>query len=381
VGERARSVGAVDTAVTLPLPTGSSWTSVYQGRRVLVTGHSGFKGGWMALWLHELGAEVHGLSLLPDQEPALFTEAGVDEVSATTFADIRSLDAVVEAFEKAKPDIVFHLAAQSLVRRGYSNPVDTYATNVMGTVNVLEAVRHHQGVRAVVIVTSDKCYEDRHTLWSYRETDPLGGRDPYSSSKGCAELVTFAYQSSFFGTGNETLVASARAGNVIGGGDWADDRIVPDIVRALSRREPVVLRNPNSVRPWQHVLEPLRGYLLLGAHLLGGRSDLAQPWNFGPPEEAAVSVRALTEAVIEVWGEGSLVVTPDSTSEPHEASFLSLDATKARRLLGFKGLVDLELAIKMTVDWYRAYQSAPGDAGRLTTAQIIEYLALMNDDT
>jgi CDP-glucose 4,6-dehydratase len=335
----------------------------------------------MSLWLHELGAEVHGLSLLPDQEPALFTEAGVDEVSATTFADIRSLDAVVEAFEKAKPDIVFHLAAQSLVRRGYSNPVDTYATNVMGTVNVLEAVRHHQGVRAVVIVTSDKCYEDRHTLWSYRETDPLGGRDPYSSSKGCAELVTFAYQSSFFGTGSETLVASARAGNVIGGGDWADDRIVPDIVRALSRREPVVLRNPNSVRPWQHVLEPLRGYLLLGAHLLGGRSDLAQPWNFGPPEEAAVSVRALTEAVIEVWGEGSLVVTPDSTSEPHEASFLSLDATKARRLLGFKGLVDLELAIKMTVDWYRAYQSAPGDAGRLTTAQIIEYLALMDDLT
>jgi CDP-glucose 4,6-dehydratase len=314
------------------------------------------------------------MSLHPEQEPALFTEAGVSEISTTTFADVRSLDAVLDAFETARPEIVFHLAAQSLVRRGYANPVDTYATNVMGTVNVLEAARHHRGLKAVVIVTSDKCYEDRHTLWSYRETDPLGGPDPYSSSKGCAELVTGAYQRSFFGAGEGTLVASARAGNVIGGGDWSDDRLVPDIARALSRNEPIVLRNPDSVRPWQHVLEPLRGYLMLGERLLEGEREFAQAWNFGPPEEAAIPVRALAEAMIREWGEGSITV-PDASSGPPEAAFLSLDATKARRVLGFRGLIDLETAIRMTVDWYRHYYSAPRKARELTTAQIAEYSA------
>ena len=347
-----------------------------RGARVLITGHTGFKGSWLSLWLQSLGAEVYGMALPPESDLSMFTIARVGEGMHSTIGDVRDLDLVTHLFTSVRPELVFHLAAQSLVRRSYADPVATYATNVMGTLHILEAARLSSGLRGVVIVTSDKCYENRETLWSYRESDPMGGADPYSSSKGCAELVSSAYRRSFFGADGSALVATARAGNVIGGGDWSEDRLVPDIARAIASGRPAVIRNPESVRPWQHVLEPLRGYLLLGVGLLSGRADLAQAWNFGPGEEGAVSVKHVAEEMIRIWGGGSLEMSPVQDG-PHEAALLKLDITKSRTLLDYNPVIGINRSIELTVDWYRQYEKSPDNGRELTERQIAEYVGLL----
>jgi len=327
----------------------------WQGKRVLVTGHTGFKGSWLSLWLQHLGAEVVGYSLPPPDTPNLFTIAAVADGMKSIFGDIRNLDMLRAIFDKYKPEVVFHLAAQSLVRASYSDPVRTFTTNVVGTVHVLEAARMNAGVRSLVNVTSDKCYDNREWVWAYRECDPLGGRDPYSSSKGCAELVTAAYRDSFFsGFGNEIAVASARAGNVIGGGDWAEDRLVPDLVRAIQRKEPLVVRNPNAIRPWQHVLEPVSGYLLLAERLWEEGPRYAQAWNFGPNIDDTKPVRWIVEQLTQFWGEGARW-TIDASPHPHEAQNLTLDSSKARALLGWRPRWTIDKAMTSVVEWYKAY--------------------------
>jgi CDP-glucose 4,6-dehydratase len=323
--------------------------------------------------LQSLGAEVFGMALSPESELSMYTVADVDVGMTSTIGDIRDLDLVREVFSSVRPELVFHLAAQSLVRRSYVDPLATYATNVMGTLHVLEAARLARGLKGVVVVTSDKCYENKETFWSYRETDPMGGADPYSSSKGCAEIATAAYRHSFFGAEEAALVATARAGNVIGGGDWSEDRLVPDIARAVSESRPARIRNPKSIRPWQHVMEPLRGYLMLGAGLLDGDAGLAQGWNFGPGENGARSVRAVAEEMIRVWGKGSLELgsAPES---PHEASLLALDTTKARILLDYHPVIGIEQGISLTVDWYRRHAESPGESRAITEDQITGYV-------
>jgi CDP-glucose 4,6-dehydratase len=322
-------------------------------RRVLVTGHSGFKGGWMSLWLHRLGARVSGLSLPPPTQPCLFEVADVASCVESFEGDIRDLDTVERCLRACRPEIVIHMAAQPLVRRSYSDPVGTYATNIMGTVHVLEAARH-SGVSVALNVTSDKCYENQEVIWGYREGDPLGGFDPYSSSKACSELVTSAYRRSFTGSGSPIHIASARAGNVIGGGDWAEDRLIPDCIRALTRQEPIVIRRPHAVRPWQHVLEPLSGYLSYAEQLASGVDNLPASLNFGPSEEDVRSVGEVVAGVTKRWG-------PDASwrvesSDPlHEAGLLTLDSTLARRRLGWKPAWGLEQALDYTMDWYRQF--------------------------
>lgn len=356
-----------------------SYLTAFEGTRILITGHTGFKGSWLTLWLRSLGAEVHGLALPPETKPSLFEMADVADGVGSTFADVCDLDAVNKAFADSGPEIVFHLAAQSLVRRSYQKPVDTYATNVMGTLHVLEAARSSPGLRAIVVVTSDKCYENHETLRSYRETDPMGGADPYSSSKGCAELVTSSYRRSFFAGKDSALVATARAGNVVGGGDWAEDRLVPDIARAVASGESVVVRNPGSIRPWQHVLEPLRGYLMLAAGLLDGHTRLAEGWNFGPGDDGDLSVQQLTERMIHAWGKGSIVTQQDGDAPP-EAGLLKLDISKARSALGYEPVIDNDLMIEWTVDWYRTCLDDPSQARAVTEQQIAAYVELLSGE-
>lgn len=324
----------------------------YAGRRVFVTGHTGFKGSWLSEWLLSLGAHVTGYALEPPTDPSLFDELGLAERMGHVIGDVRDLGQLRAALSSAGPEIVFHLAAQPLVRLSYEEPVQTYETNVMGTVNLLEAVRACPSVRAVVVVTSDKCYENRETGQAYHEDDCLGGYDPYSSSKGCAELVTAAYRRSFFGPASAVAVASVRAGNVIGGGDWAADRIVPDCVRALQAGEPIVVRNPDAVRPWQHVLEPLSGYLHLGATMLAGH-EFDGAWNFGPEEQGTVPVRRVADAIVAAWGSGSWT-SPETAGGPHEARLLALDITKAHTRLGWRPLYDVERTLRVTAAWYAA---------------------------
>lgn len=347
----------------------------FEGLPVLVTGHTGFKGAWLATWLHMLGARVTGFALPPEEgERTLFEDAEVASFTDSVFGDIRDLEAVRAVFERARPALVFHLAAQSLVRPSYRQPVETYATNVMGTVHVLEAIRHAEGVRAAVMVTSDKAYENQEWAWGYRETDPMGGADPYSSSKGCAELASAAYRRSFFsGEHGGPLIATARAGNVIGGGDWARDRLVPDIVRAIMAGEPTVLRNPDSLRPWQHVLEPLRGYVTLAEHLLDGEAEFASGWNFGPLDEGAISVGVLARRVIDAWGRGRLAIYRDPLA-PHEASVLKLDVSKAAAYLAHRPVLGIEEAVDLTVGWYRGVLEEGRSALDLTREQIIDYM-------
>ena len=346
----------------------------WAGRKVLVTGHTGFKGAWLALWLTALGARVYGYALAPPTTPSLWQFVAARGGIESTVADVRDaagLSASVEAFG---PEIIFHLAAQSLVRASYDDPVGTYATNVMGTVHVLEAVRRARGVRAVVNVTSDKCYENREWVWGYRENEAMGGRDPYSNSKGCAELVTAAYRASYFDAADSTAVASARAGNVIGGGDWAVDRIVPDLVRAALSGTPAQVRNPNAIRPWQHVLEPLSGYLLLAQSLCERPQMAAGAWNFGPPDDDAVSVEFIAREVARLWGPPASW-SGDGGEHPHEAHFLKLDSSKARSSLGWKPRLGLGMALEWTVQWYKA-QAQGGDAMALTLAQIEKFMEL-----
>jgi CDP-glucose 4,6-dehydratase len=340
----------------------------WAGRRVFLTGHTGFKGAWLAMWLAKLGARVSALALPPASTPSLWALVQASAGITSTMADIRDAAAVRNAMAAAQPEIVLHLAAQSLVRPSYDDPVGTYATNVMGTVHVLEATRKLD-VGAVVNVTSDKCYDNVGLERGYRENDPMGGHDPYSSSKGCAELVTSAYRASFV-----KALASARAGNVIGGGDWAVDRIVPDIVRAASAGKPVQLRNPNAVRPWQHVLEPLCGYLLLAERVWEKPTEHAEGWNFGPDEADAVPVQTLVSGIVKLWGPPA-EWRADPGQHPHEAHFLRLDSAKARSRLGWKPRLSLDEALEWTVDWYKK-QAGGEDAGALTLAQIERYMTL-----
>jgi CDP-glucose 4,6-dehydratase len=331
----------------------NSNSEFWRGKRVLVTGHTGFKGGWLSLWLQSMGTTLRGMALQPPTEPALFEVARVSEGMEHDIIDIRDFAAVKTRMVEFQPEIVFHMAAQPLVRLSYSQPVETYATNVMGTVNVLEAARHAGSVKAIVNITTDKCYENREWAWGYREDEPMGGHDPYSSSKGCAELVSSAYRKSFLREAGIAM-ATARAGNVIGGGDWALDRLVPDTLRALEKGQSVLIRNPHAVRPWQHVLEPLSGYLLLAERLyLYGQLD-AEGWNFGPREEDARPVQWIVECLCENWGGGA-----SWTLQPgvhlHEASFLKLDTSKARQRLHWSPHWTLENALKQITEWHQAW--------------------------
>jgi CDP-glucose 4,6-dehydratase len=320
----------------------------WRGRRVLVTGHTGFKGSWLALWLHRLGAEVTGYALPAPTEPSLFELAGIEQLMHHNAGDVGDIECLRRVVDQARPEIVFHLAAQSLVRQSLERPVETYVTNVIGTAHVLEVVRHAPDVRAVVIVTSDKCYAKSDA--PHAESDPLGGDDPYSSSKAGAELVTAAYRASFFN--NRAIgIASARAGNVIGGGDWARHRLIPDIITALLRNEPMRLRSPRAIRPWQHVLDPLHGYLLLAEGLFAGQRELATAWNFGPSEER--DVRGVAEQFLREWGGGALEIAPEPGSV--EAPVLRIDSSAARRALGWRPRVPFDTALSWTVEWYRGY--------------------------
>lgn len=342
-------------------------TDFWRERRVLVTGHTGFKGSWLSIWLQKLGAEVAGYSLEPATEPNLFSLANLNSSMHSSFGDVRSLDRLRQLMSEFQPEVVIHMAAQSLVRPSYKDPVETFSTNVLGTVNVLEAARLCDTVRAVVNVTTDKCYENLERDQAYREDEPLGGHDPYSSSKGCAELVTSSYRRSF-----NLPVASARAGNVIGGGDWAEDRLLPDMIRAFSADRSANIRNPNSTRPWQHVLEPLHGYLLLAERLYSSPQDFAEAWNFGPDDDDAKPVSWLADRVAQLWSPAANWSVVDASNEPHEAGFLRLNCDKAKQHLCWGPRMDLGLALAWTVNWYRGLQQGE-DARALTEHQIFNY--------
>lgn len=331
----------------------------WRGKRVLLTGHTGFKGSWLSLWLQSLGAEVTGYALTPSTNPSLFEVANVDKGIRSIIGDVRDLDRLVEVLSEHQPQIIFHMAAQPLVRYSFDHPVETFATNVMGTVNVLEAARHASGLRVVVNVTSDKCYENREWAWGYRENDPMGGYDPYSSSKGCAELVTAAYRRSYFSASGSdkpsVTLASARAGNVIGGGDWAEDRLIPDFMRSIIAGRPVIIRNPKAIRPWQHVLEPLRGYLILAERLWTHGPEYADAWNFGPNDDDTRPVEWIVEKLTRLWGEGAQWQI-DDRQHHHEAKYLKLDISKSRMSLSWAPRWTLEDALVQVVEWYRAWQ-------------------------
>ena len=350
----------------------------YKGRRVLVTGHTGFKGGWLTLWLHKLGAIVHGYALNPTTEVNLFEIAGVAAVLASdTRADLADLARLKSALDQAQPEVVFHLAAQPLVRASYRDPVGTLASNVMGTAHVLEAARAIDGVRALLLITSDKVYENREWAYPYREVDSLGGHDPYSASKAAAEIVAASYRSSFFAgeTGHPARVATARAGNVIGGGDWAADRLMPDCVSAFVKNEPVRLRFPQAVRPWQHVLEPLGGYLQLAERLSApDGARFAKAWNFGPDASGDATVREIAEATASLWAEGARVECALSAENSHEAGLLRLDSTLARTELGWKPRWSLDQALAQTVAWYQAWTRG-ADMAAISLDQIRAYQA------
>ncbi|HLO26517.1 MAG TPA: CDP-glucose 4,6-dehydratase [Geobacteraceae bacterium] len=348
----------------------------WKGKRVFLTGHTGFKGSWLSLWLHELGAAVTGYSLEPPTDPNLFGQCRIGELVDTVTADVRDGQMLARAMERAEPDVVIHMAAQPLVRDSYRNPVETYAINVMGTVHLLEAVRQCGGVSAVVNVTTDKCYDNREWVWGYRENEAMGGYDPYSSSKACSELVTAAYRNSFFNPGEHekhgVAVATARAGNVIGGGDWAADRLVPDAVRAVLGGERIAIRNPHAVRPWQHVLEPLSGYLLLAQVLYEQGARFAGAWNFGPHEDDARPVEWIVQRFCAKWGEDASYER--ATGEhPHEAHYLKLDCSKARAELDWQPKWGLEQAIDSIVEWTRAFRDGK-DLQEICLRQLGEYV-------
>lgn len=341
----------------------------WQGKRVLLTGHTGFKGSWLSLWLQSMGAVVRGIALAPPTDPALFDVARVAEGMEHEIADIREFAAILPLVCDFAPEIVIHMAAQPLVRLSYKEPIETYATNVMGTVHVLEAARAADSVRAIVNVTTDKCYENREWDWGYRENESMGGHDPYSSSKGCAELVSSAYRSSFL-TKEGIAMATARAGNVIGGGDWASDRLVPDVLRALEKGVPVEIRNPVSIRPWQHVLEPLSGYLLLAERLYVEGLAWAEGWNFGPRDDDAKTVQWIVEHLCAEWGKG-VNWTQQPGDHPHEANYLKLDISKAHNRLEWTPRWGLDEALSRIIDWHRAWRD--GADMRATCLEQISY--------
>lgn len=350
----------------------------WNGKRVFLTGHTGFKGAWMSLLLGTLGAKVFGYALEPDRGNGIFRAAGVEGDVHHRIGDVRELAVLREALAEAKPDMVIHMAAQALVRLSYAEPVETYSTNVMGTVNVLEAARHVPGIQAIVVVTSDKCYENVGAAAGYRETDRLGGHDPYSNSKGCAELVTSSYRSSFFGGARAPHVASARAGNVIGGGDWAEDRLVPDAVRAFSAGQPLRIRSPRAVRPWQHVLDPVLAYLLLAERLVKDGEKFAEAWNFGPAPASEVPVERIVTGLIQQWGDGARW-EQDGGEHPHEAAYLKLDCAKASAQLGWQPLIGLDRALELTVAWYISQQKGT-DMRSVSLSQIRSVLSAIPQD-
>jgi len=331
--------------------------NIYRNKRVLITGHTGFKGSWLALWLSQMGAKITGYSLQPPTEPNHFHLLDMDIVSM--MGDVRDLEKLKQVFTDQQPEVVFHLAAQPIVRLSYHDPVETFSSNIMGTVNIFEASRASGSVRAIVNVTSDKCYENREWPWGYREIDPVGGYDPYSASKGCAELITSCWRNSFFnlkdyGTVHHTLLASGRAGNVIGGGDWAMDRLIPDLMRAARQNVKVKIRNPRATRPWQHVLEPLSGYLLLGQKLLEGRKEFAEAWNFGPSEDGNAMVGEIADQAKKVWPKIDYQIN-EVPDQPHEASMLRLDCAKSRKKLQWAPVWDGKTAVEKTTLWYRDF--------------------------
>jgi CDP-glucose 4,6-dehydratase len=347
----------------------------WRGRRVFLTGHTGFKGSWLALWLSRLGARVCGYALDPCTEPNLFTLASVAELVEDLRGDIRDRSALEVAMTRFAPEVIFHLAAQPIVRRGYADPVGTYATNVMGTVHVLEAARKTPSVCAIVCVTTDKCYQNQGWVWPYRESDPLGGYDPYASSKACAEIVSAAYRSSFFPVDrceeHHVALCTARAGNVIGGGDWSEDRLIPDLVRGFCSGKSIRIRSPRAVRPWQHVLDPLHGYLILAQKLLAQDRQLACSYNFGPADDEIWPVERIATKLVEMWGHGASWVS-DSQPMLHEDHLLRLDATKARVELGWKPRLGTEAALAWTIAWYRAWTRGENLA-EVTKQQIKDY--------
>jgi CDP-glucose 4,6-dehydratase len=349
----------------------------WSGKRVLITGHTGFKGSWLSLWLQMVGARVAGIALPPPTTPSLFDTAGVASGIQSTIGDIRSLDSVQAAMADFQPEIVLHLAAQSVVRASYKDPVETYATNVMGTVHVLEAVRNLHCVKAVVVVTSDKCYDNKEWAWGYRETDRLGGFDPYSNSKGCTEMVAAAYRDSFFSpdtySQHGVALATARAGNVIGGGDWTEDQLLPDVIRAVAENRAVKLRSPDAVRPWQFVMEPLDGYLTLAERLHRDGPLPMIGWNFGPGEDHAQTVQWIVQRVCEKWGDGASWGR-DANHHPHEAGYLKLDSSMARSHLQWRSRLDMESTLDWTVEWFKAY-AAKADMRALTQEQIKRFMA------
>lgn len=346
----------------------------YAGKTVLLTGHTGFKGGWLACWLKRLGANVIGYALPPEPGPSLFADARVADDMTSLRGDVRDLAALEAAYRTHRPDLVFHLAAQPLVLRSYREPLETLAANVQGTANVLDCARRAPSVRAVLVVTSDKCYAHPDAARAHREDDPMGGADPYSASKGCAELVASAWRASFFSGDRAAGIATARAGNVVGGGDWAADRIVPDCVRALRAGRAVTLRRPQAVRPWQHVLEPLSGYLWLGRRLAEEPGRHAGGWNFGPADDAMVPVEELARLIVKAWGSGAVRAEQDPSAPPETAT-LRLDCGKALRELGWRGVWSVEECVQETVSWYRAHGAAHFDAAAAVASSIERYEA------
>ncbi|WP_346353477.1 CDP-glucose 4,6-dehydratase [Azotosporobacter soli] len=348
----------------------------WSGKKVFITGHTGFKGSWLSLWLHMLGAEVTGYALNPPTDPALFTLCRIHELVTSIIGDIRDREKVQAEMLKAQPEIVIHMAAQPLVRESYLNPAETYEINVMGTVNLFEAVRKCNSVKAVVNVTTDKCYENKEWPWGYRENEPMGGYDPYSNSKSCSELITASYRDSFFNAKeyakHGTAVASARAGNVIGGGDWAKDRLIPDCIRSLINGEKIGIRNPRAIRPWQHVVEPLGGYLLLARELYETGMEFAEGWNFGPNDTDAKSVEWIVETLCRKWGDGASYEV-NTGEQPHEANYLKLDISKAKHRLAWNPKWSLETGLDRIIVWNTAYLGNE-DMREITLKQIEEYV-------
>jgi CDP-glucose 4,6-dehydratase len=343
----------------------------WNGKKVFITGHTGFKGGWTVLWLKKLGAVVKGYALAPNTEPSLFEISKIAVGIESHIADVRDLDTLKKSMADFEPDIVIHMAAQPLVLESYRDPVETYQTNVMGTVNLFEAVRVCKSVKAVVNVTTDKCYKNNEWVWGYRENDPMGGYDPYSSSKGCSELVTSAYRQSFFHDETEVSIGTARAGNVIGGGDWSSNRLIPDALRAFKLDEPVIIRNPLATRPWQHVLEPISGYLMLAEKLYSTDNEYAEGWNFGPTSDGNKSVGKVLDYLVAHWPSDVSWVL-DEKVQPHEAQLLMLDISKARERLGWSPRWDLNIAIKKIIEWHDALAKEE-DMRVFTLGQIADY--------
>jgi CDP-glucose 4,6-dehydratase len=355
------------------MSSSASLQAAFAGRSIFVSGHTGFKGSWLALWLARLGAQVTGYALPQCTEPSLFKLANVrDSLTRHIEADIRDLPALTAAMQAAAPEVVFHLAAQPLVRLSYREPAATWSTNLMGTLHLLEAVRACPSVKAVIVVTTDKCYQNQEWLWGYREADALGGNDPYSASKAGAELVVQSYRTSFF-SGSGPLIASARAGNVIGGGDWSEDRLIPDAARAVAGKQPLLIRNPAATRPWQHVLESLHGYLLLASRLLAGDASYADAFNFGPDTDDNLPVAEVLGRLQLHWPELVWQLDPNASSAPHEARFLYLDSSKARRRLNWAPTWDLSTGLQKTAQWYHAVEQHPSAARTITEQQLDQF--------